>query len=552
MGHGKFFDTLSTPALIESAEQLEFPKDQLALGLMLHKAPRIVRARGCCGEMVRRTGRSVLAGCTLSTSFARAFVNPVRQHCPDDQWHTLSQHVDDLTQLIVTKTKRALLTKAVHCGRQLARWATRCGLSVADKSRVVSNCLDAANSIAHGIRAGEHAVPIRAAAAADDLGVATAAGRRRVVGSFAKKLMKARRRAERGGQLAAVNGGAQRLYSSGVAPQEGYEAPIIGASPIQVAAMRRNACASVVPAGSQPCPASLIAWRLGADADLAVREPVRQISMWRRLWATSGSKDKAEIRRAWIRAVPRVLLGGVHWGRVTGALQATVATLGQIGWIPNGPSRWLAPARTHDADLDDAAPTAGAEIENAIRETAVQANWRRAAGHHLGGGLDEGAPSLEPARAARQWLTRRGRATEAKALDMVVCGGARHGGRACLRRHCRCGAIETPFHRYWSCPLLHAMTNAAGDSVTAETQGLAQEITDHWMRYECMRGRAMLPNSFTNAGDPITPSGVRLAATTNLNAALNQAGTAYTDGSGGPKSAPHGNPVAGSGMAVLR
>jgi hypothetical protein len=124
----KFFDSLDTAVLVDSAERLGFPMDQLALGLILHKAPRALRARGCCGEAFPRTGRSVLAGCTLSTSFARAFVNPVRERCPDDRWHTLGQHVDDLTQLIVTNTRAALVAKAVRCGRELAQWARECGV----------------------------------------------------------------------------------------------------------------------------------------------------------------------------------------------------------------------------------------------------------------------------------------------------------------------------------------------------------------------------------------------------------------------------------------
>jgi hypothetical protein len=548
----KFFDSMDTQVLIESAERLDFPRDQLALGLMLHKAPRVVRARGCCGEQVPNTARSVLAGCTLSTSFARACVNSVRQHCPDGQGHTLSQHVDDLTQTVITRTRGAMVARAVQCGRRLAQWAELSGLTVADKSRVVSNHLSAATAIAQGIRGGEVAVPISAAAAADDLGVSTAAGRRRVTGSFAKRLSKAKRRAERGGHLAAVNGAAQKLYSSGVAPQEGYDAPVIGASPAQVIRMRRNACASVVPAGSQACPTSLIAWRLGPEVDPAVREPVRQVSMWMRLWETSNRRDKEDIRKAWTRAIPRVLLGGVHWGRVTGPLQATVATLGQLGWTPNGPTRWLTPSKEHYADIEDPAPTAAADIVGAIKETAEMANWKGAAAHHLGGGLEEGTPSMEPARAARKWLTRRGRATEAKALDMVVCGGAWHGGRANLRRKCRCGQEETPFHRYWGCHLLETMTDERGERVVAGTQGLQQEIAEHWMHYQCWWGRAILPRSFLEVGEPIAVEGARTTSTGNVDEVLNGAGVAYTDGSGGPRSAPKGHPVAGSGVAAIR
>ncbi len=181
-------------------------------------------------------------------------------------------------------------------------------------------------------------------------------GKRRAVGSFAKRLARANKRSRRVRKLAQVNGGAKRLFAAGADPQQSYEAEMHGAAPNHVVAMRRNAVQCVAPAGTQACTASLLAWRLGPRADPAITAPVRQARMWIRLWRTTGATERKAIARAWRTAHPRILLQSVRRGLVSGLLQATVATLCQLGWAPISPSKWLTPNRNEMADLGDAAP----------------------------------------------------------------------------------------------------------------------------------------------------------------------------------------------------
>ncbi len=344
---------------------------------------------------------------------------------------------------------------------------------------------------------------------------------------------------------------AQKLYSTGVQPQQNHESPIIGAAPPQILGLRNTATASVAPAGSQACVASLLAWRLGEHADPAVHEPVGQVALWLRLWTSTGADERRIITKAWQKAVPRILLGGVHWGRAVASLQATVATLGQLGWVPSTPARWLASCRSTYADADDGDPNAHAQILQAVRRSAQDAVWRRAAAHHLGRGLEEGLPQLEPARKARKWLTRRGLAAEARALDTVLCGGAWHGGRANLRRRCRCGEEETPFHRYWSCGKLSDVVDENGNRLVHSTQWLRKEFENTQLsKYECLWGRGILPRSLIEPEPPPDPDEVRPRAAGNFENALKSADVADSDGSGGPASAPQSSPMVGSGLAA--
>jgi hypothetical protein len=268
--------------------------------------------QGCFGNCIPRTGRSVLPGCTLSTSFARAYLQPLTRSCRSDAMGSLWQHVDDLAQCIIAPTRQLAVTRAIQKGQLLAIEAQKLSLQVAGKSRVVASTPSAAEEVAKGIR--RMGAPIVATERADDLGVTTTAGRRRAINSLATRLGKARKRAQRVQRLVAANGGAKKLYKTGVDPQQAYEGVIVGIAPPQMRAMRRNAALSVAGAGLKPCTASLLAWRLDEEADPAIRAPLRQVQLWRRLWTSTPDDQKGELRIAWRRALPKLLLKGVNWG----------------------------------------------------------------------------------------------------------------------------------------------------------------------------------------------------------------------------------------------
>ena len=95
----KFFDSINVAALVREATSLQFPGVALALGLQAHTAPRMLQARGAISEAIKTTGRSVLAGCPLSTSFCRAYLHgAIEISSMSTVGYELYQHVDDLVQ----------------------------------------------------------------------------------------------------------------------------------------------------------------------------------------------------------------------------------------------------------------------------------------------------------------------------------------------------------------------------------------------------------------------------------------------------------------------
>ena len=73
----QFFDSIDLSRLIPQCVRLGFPEEALLLGLQAHRAPRILKMLGTHSQPIEATGRSILAGCTLSTSLARAYLRHV-------------------------------------------------------------------------------------------------------------------------------------------------------------------------------------------------------------------------------------------------------------------------------------------------------------------------------------------------------------------------------------------------------------------------------------------------------------------------------------------
>ena len=93
----------------------------MALGLQVHRAPRTLRVLGTQADIIRATGRSIIAGCTLSTSLARAYLRPALQHVDLTAEHTIAEHVDDMDQLVLETNSDKAIRTAVVQGQLLAQ-----------------------------------------------------------------------------------------------------------------------------------------------------------------------------------------------------------------------------------------------------------------------------------------------------------------------------------------------------------------------------------------------------------------------------------------------
>ena len=540
----KLFDSMEVADTIEDARSLNFPSDPLALGVIMHRGLRAIRYMKGVGRVIKGTGRSYLAGCTLTTSLARARMITVFDEVEKEEGVSESQHVDDVTQIISQKSQEETVSKAIKVGTALGRSLQSKGFEVSSKSKVVGSTLDSAKEVARALnKAG---LEVEAATQAEDLGITTAAGARRAVAAQNNRIKKGQRRGRRIGRLARIEHQARKLYSAGAQPQVNYGATVQGVADHQIRSRRRIALDSMAPVGRRPCATTAIAWRYGESIDLAVKVPVEQAALWQRLWASSKVGDRKCIRKAWRRNVPKIVTNKVTWRNVHGPMQATMLTLHRLGWKIPSADMWITPCGNAMANLGSSQSGAKEQILKAVGETAREKGWKEAASHFMGGGLEQGVPALRPAKEARGRLARTGKLEAATALEAVVCGGSWPDGREGTVRLCPCGARDTALHKFWTCPLLDQFTEE--EVVKSQWMKKGVEAGDY---EECLWGRAILPAGKIEGGVEVDPKEVEVRMTGLFGVVAERTSTIYTDGSGGSAKSSKQCPRHGSGAAAV-
>ena len=156
---------------------------------------------------------------------------------------------------------------------------------------------------------------------------------------------KAKQRADRTRALVNRNRLALKLVMPGVAPQQAYGHQVNGASASQTQGMRVNIKRATHFGGSQACLTTVIAWLFGPVADPGVRNYCEQLDMWVTTWAKMDPTDRRETRRTWALAVGEILLGKTSTC-TKGPIEATIAALMHLGWMPSTPDVWVISSST--------------------------------------------------------------------------------------------------------------------------------------------------------------------------------------------------------------
>ena len=149
---------------------------------------------------------------------------------------------------------------------------------------------------------------------------------------------------------AVKRGTPNKLYKTGVKPQQLYGASIVGVSPSQQKAARRAAILSSARAGVCPCPTTLLAWAQGPLGDPNVSIPTDQVRLWVSLWNSLPVSSHPPTRAAWRTARQRASDAGKQkWQTAAGPISATICTLLDFGWDPVQADVWLSPDRKQTA-----------------------------------------------------------------------------------------------------------------------------------------------------------------------------------------------------------
>jgi hypothetical protein len=454
----KFYDTLRPDIVMERAIAMGFPLRTLVLGMMVHQAARALRAGEAYSEPIL-PAQSILAGCGLSVSWTRAVLfsmlevahrrYPV-EHYFVDSW------VDDLSS-VIQGTTQMCKDIAVETGVQLAGAAKQLGLVISEKSKVIFNRPGVAKQVA--LRLQEEGVPVTAAMLTKDLGIGTGAcSSRRHTGVMKTRRCSMTTRLNRIRILVKQDRKCRHLVWTGAKPQGTWGHQGVGLAPTSINRIRQQFAAAAMIRRGGGCTTTAFALTVGQDSDPMISLRVELLKSWLEVAATTTVQPSA-LQKVW-RQQQQKLSGPLRWGQVKGPMGAVIATLTDLGWIPEGPTRWTDPFGSI-WQIDPRRAGVIPLVLEKIRQSCIRRVWGKASEHYCGQGIGEEA-DLQVLQRLRRECTKEGTWREVALIDMIGQGACWPPARKALHgisctsecQFCRRGVEGTLLHQAWQCPVV--------------------------------------------------------------------------------------------------
>jgi len=528
----KFYDSVVPHKLIEQASGLQYPPLLLYLGLVVHAAPRFIRASTGCVSLGCVPDTSIIAGDMQSNSWARSLVHDLPQTAHDNVGPPLliNQFVDDLSQRSHAAADYKLALDMSRTASTLKRGLEALDLTVSvSKMGLTASSAPVGDKVAKGLRAV--GITVKTGSWHRDLGTAAVTGARRRVPMTSIRRAKMNRRTAQAVKLHRwTKKGAARLYKGGLYPVDTFGVEATGVSPSTMSALRAAAGKLSPFTASGTCVTTSIALSHGPEWDPAVRIP-RQIAVfWLDLWRTTYSREALHTRIAWDRVYRRfqATLPQNRWRITKGPISTAIGTLMDLHWDPVRPDLWKGPEGAVWKVIDDVDST---DIGDSVSAAAQRATWARAARHFCGGGLEQGA-DLRPVKLFIASLKRWKRPADANLMGRITAGGSWplmrvHDAYPHVDPICtRCGVEpDTPYHRHYGCPC----NIPASPKLAADFDTLKCEALEGHHSWPCLWFRAINPAAFTSIDEPYDDSPMQVKGLWTFSPAAR----IYTDGSGG-------------------
>ena len=254
-----YFDSLDMQESIASLKVLSAPLPGIALALQTHKCERWLRSGPSYAKTIGCTGRGILAGCTTSTTIARAYAFETARVSMDHGVPAF-QHVDDLSHVIIDSTVEGLIAKTVEVASTVAQVLKKKKLRIANK-RGGAEVLACSNKIAGVIvrKLRRLGLPFNATKEAEDLGIGASCGQRRNKNTTLKRIKKAAERIKKVKLLQSTDASAKKLIKTNIDPCQSYGCSIAGADQRTIRALQRNVVEALGGFGRSPCHTTVIA-----------------------------------------------------------------------------------------------------------------------------------------------------------------------------------------------------------------------------------------------------------------------------------------------------
>ncbi len=534
----KFYDAIKLSKLIPRLNKLGYPMVLATMGMVAHRAPRVVCTGVAVSKPIVGAARSILAGCQQSVSWARGLLHKMVENLGYIVPGSICfEHVDDLSQVVTARTGWSLQLACVALGEAVLEEASDADVRLSAKSVLLPAGDPYVEAAALALRA--KGVRIRTAKAADDLGIQCAAGRRRTTATIQKRMRTAAVKAERLHRLAKRNRTAEKLARPALGSTQSYGHQAQGVARTMMQAMRRTFRRSSHLGHVAGCTTTTIWWSFGAGADPAVRLPMEQIGEWIDIWMGSGPVLRRRIRNMWMKEMPPLVKHEQRWSCARGPMRATICTLVDMGWKPASPDHWRV-SDTLMAVVGGASFAKSHILAQAYR-TLVARLASEARSHHFGEGIGDDI-LFQGARNAKKVLVRKEEYAAAAALDFIVVGAFHDppqpvDGSPARTEHrcqrCKTGAVATRLHDFYLCEDNAAIDEAGDEAARIAAAGIVKEALEDHARRPCLWFRGLIPADMAPPPADIPFDAARVHVTANMAALLERTRTCYSDGSGG-------------------
>ena len=183
----KFYDSIKAHLLIPQLVARGYPLEILVLGTLTHKSPRCLQVGNSYSNIIMGCASSILAGRLQSCSGARGLLFELVQALvyvvPGS---VCEEHIDDLSQFVTNTSRIQLFQEAALIGKAVKEGTAKLGLALSCKPTLLANDKSLGKLIVDHL--GDEGVPLSLSTSATDLGIETAAGKRRCAANQWKRI----------------------------------------------------------------------------------------------------------------------------------------------------------------------------------------------------------------------------------------------------------------------------------------------------------------------------------------------------------------------------
>ena len=512
-----FFETISHQRLARSAIELEYPATLLNIAIQVYKGARVITADSCQSPATY-SPKGVVAGCPVAPSLSKLAIHDSCAKLSASGLVTnLDTWLDDISLDIAATDADQAASRSVRAYKLMAECLGSEALVLSKaKSAFVCSDKDAEKRLRAMLRPGDPPI----LSLVRDLGVDSAAARRRRVACSNARLAKAQGRSGKLTKLKLSNKQKRaQVASTGVLTAATFGHQCQGFAPKRMKVLRAIAGGhyAKVPFGSLDL--------LFDMAEVGAGDPLLKLILehWSMLreCVERNLPGASFVRRTWAVSWSKLVRSKQRWCAAAGPIASMQCYLLDMGFDASSMDVWERPGRVISLEWGD--PSAGLRVSQQLREALLDDRWERISNQEEAKGVEKGI----------DWTIAR-RMLKNSAKKPLVASGLRMLWQGAVRRANHGGDMQC-----LKCGLPNTLRHVLIDCVRWAEHDIGPDPSwdiDYPKPPPCFVVRGLVPREAT-AHPPLTPEQLQIRCSGVFAGELLPAHDLFfgTDASGGPR-----------------